>query len=225
MGNNIKVLFIVSALFLSACASYVPDRVISNFTYCYDSTINYSNSKIKLNGYYLRKEHYVRSIYDKNTGSVIDQIQDTFYNSVIFFKDGVFITEFGGGKCSSCNEELSSGRLRDVAKNKHPETISFYNGSVCGLYRIEGDTIKTQSVNHQTQLNPYWYLLEKWYIIVDSNTIVQCYTKNLIDERGGFSNPNKRLPYRFIETNIELPSDIWLKKQDWFWCDKKNHGK
>ncbi len=224
MGNNIKVLFIVSALFLSACASYVPDRVISNFTYCYDSTINYSNSKIKFNGYYLTKKPTMSKVYNHNNTKVVGTIQDTAYQNIMFFKDGICIREFMGFNNRHCYGDSCNSIFQGVVNKQVRETSIFYSGSMCGLYKIQGDTIKVLTVNRASP-NAYWLLAETWYKMIDENTIIAFYGKNVIENKATFFNMDSASVYKFIETNIELPSSIWLKSYDWFWCDKKYHGK
>jgi hypothetical protein len=96
----------------------------------------------------------------------------------------------------------------------------FYNGFNWGLYTIHGDTIKTQSVNRQPWYNPYWYLVEIWYQIKEDGTLVQVYGKGLITKAEFAPSRDDNIPFVFIETDLEIPSDTWLKKQKWFWCPK-----
>lgn len=207
MADNIKVLFIVSALFLSACATYVPDRVISNFTYCYDSTVSYNKLKIKLDGYYLSKKIQTRPIYDQKNTKIITSIQDTTYQNIIFFKDGICIREFMGFNNRHCYGDNCNRIFQGVVNKQELESSIFYSGSMCGMYKIYGDTIKVLTVNHASP-SPYWYLAETWYKIIDENLIIAFYGKNVIENKASFLNMDSASAYKFIETNIELPSDI-----------------
>jgi hypothetical protein len=201
----------------------VPLRVRKNFTLCYDSSTNYSNSKIKLNGYYVNIEPFERPHYDLKTGEKKGSTLDTIYTNIMFFSDGLVIRGFNGLNCGNCDIFSNSQLLFDVSQNKKLETESFYNGFNWGIYTIEGDTIKLHILNHPPRFNPYWHLFEQWYLINNDGSLSPIYSKNLIDGRVSALASITRDTFKFIETNIILPSDTWLKKEEWFWCDKEKY--
>ncbi|HRP91178.1 MAG TPA: hypothetical protein PKX92_14205 [Edaphocola sp.] len=192
-----------------------------NFTFCYDNATGYSHSTIKLNGYYVNIEPFERVQYDNKTGTKISSVIDTIYNNILFFSDGVVVIGFGGLNCGNCEIQSNNQFLSDISQNKPEEAESFYNGFNWGIYKIDRDTVKLQVVNHPPKFNPYWHLFEYWYLINKDGTLQPIYSKNLID--GRLSKKNQRHPqtYQFIETNLHLKSNTWLKREKWFWCDEK----
>jgi hypothetical protein len=63
-------------------------------------------------------------------------------------------------------------------------------------------------------------LVEIWYQIKEDGTLVQVYGKGLITKAEFAPSRDDNIPFVFIETDLEIPSDTWLKKQKWFWCPK-----
>lgn len=206
----------------TACSSQVPLRVRKNFTFCYDSIINYSNSIARLDGYYVKAKPFERIQYDWKTGNKVGAIKDTIYSNIMFFNDGVFVKEFQQLICNNCKGvEDKTSYLKSLENNEHSKTDLFYNGFKWGIYRVEGDIIKTQSVNRQSWPNPYWYLVEVWYKISDDR-LIEIYSKDLIDDEELVIKVDN-IPFDFIETGLILPSNTWLKKEKWFWCDEEQY--
>ncbi len=146
---------------------------------------------------------------------------DTIYTNMLFFPDGLVVTGFTGLNCGNCDIESNNQFLKNVSQNKQPETSLFY-GNNWGIYIITDDTVKVQVVNSQSWPNPYWYLFEHWFLINADGSLSPIYSKNLIDNKILNENPIKPI-YKFIKTKIQLPSDTWLKKEEWFWCDKEEY--
>jgi hypothetical protein len=86
------------------------------------------------------------------------------------------------------------------------------------LYQVEGDLIKVQYVNREYWPNIYWNLLEIWYQISDDDKIVTVYGKDLLYKQDLAPSYVDSIAFQFIETDSTLHSDIWLKKEKWFWC-------
>lgn len=206
---------------LNSCKGQVPLRVKENFSECYNFQDKYYDTKIKFSGYYVNVEPFERRHYDSKTGKMFGTTLDTIYANIIFFSDGLVVTGFSGLNCGNCDIETNSQFISDVSQNKVPEKDSFYNGFNWGLYRIFGDTIKIQVVNHPPRFNPYWYLFEHWYLIKKDGTLFPIYSKNLIDDKV-LEKTETTISYRHIETNILLPSETWLKKEKWFWCNEED---
>jgi hypothetical protein len=208
----VLLIFLIS--FFCSCTSQVPLRVKKNFKFCYDQNVNYSHSFIKFNGYYIMKHDPFMIEYHDMQGNRKERHQDTTFNNIMFFEDGVFV--LGDTKSNRTFYEIDY--LKKVEQKKQPESEQFYNWRYWGIYKIDGDMIKLQYISHQPQFNPYWTLIEVWYKILDENTLKVVYAKDYIHENK--SHDESIVTLEFIETNIQLPSDTWLKKEEWFWCDE-----
>jgi len=134
----------------------------------------------------------------------------------MFFKDGVFVKN--DTKLQRTFYKIDY--LRKIEHQKQPETNQFYNWNYWGIYKVNGDTIKLQYVNHQEWTNPYWLLLEVWYKVIDENTLKVIYSKDYSHDRGSISKNENNVTIDFFKTNITLQSDTWLKKEEWFWCNE-----
>ena len=216
--RNIFGLFLFLFSFCYSCNSQVPLRVRKNFKFCYDTTVNYSQSYIKLNGYYLLKYPPYQIVNYDNHGIKIVYDKDTTFVNLMFFQDGVFVL----GETKSNRTFYEIDYLKKIEQKIQPESEQFYNGQYWGIYRIEGDTLKMQYISHQPKYNPYWALTGVWYEMRNENTLKVLYTKDYThDNRGAKTDDENIVVLEFIETNIQLPSDTWLKKEEWFWCDKE----
>ncbi len=214
------ILYLLLLFFCSSCSNYVPLRVKKNFTFCFNPATNYTNSKIQLNGYYVSVEPFERPHYDIKTGKQVSSTLDTLYTNMMFFSNGLVVTRFMGLYCGTCDIESNSQFLIDVSQNKVSETRAFYNGFNWGVYKIDGDTIKLQCVNHQYWPDSYWHLLEHWFLINADGSLVPIKVKDLIGNKVLNEEPIKPV-YKFVETNIQLSPDTWLKNKEWFWCNKE----
>ncbi len=212
---RLGVFFLLLCLF-QACVSYVPYRIRKNFKYCYDPNVNYSQTKIKLNGYYFIKNNPYIVEYPDADGNIKRVINDTTFNNIMFFQDGVFVM----GDTRSDRQFYDMEYLKDVEQKIQPYHDQFYDWYYWGLYQIYGDTIKMQFISHQPFLNPYWVLIEVWYKMNEENTLSVVYAENYTHDNTK-SSLNEVVFLEFVETNIILPSDSWLKKNEWFWCDKE----
>ncbi|WP_238426164.1 hypothetical protein [Capnocytophaga genosp. AHN8471] len=102
-------------------------------------------------------------------------------------------------------------------------TVSKNVNEFYGLYKISGDTIKMMTVNDQVWPNPYWYHSEYWYII-SGDTL-----KTILDKSYTHDNPTNKVEpmatIHFIEKNISVTPDVWLKRKKWFWCNSQEYEK
>jgi len=130
-------------------------------------------------------------------------------------------------KYTGQNSQVVGGLTAYLGKNVsfRLENDMFYNAFVWGLYVLNGDTLKTQSVNHQSWPNPYWNIFEQWYLIENQKALVLLYSKNLLDGKESSIEPLLNETYYFKEGNFELESKPWLKNEKWFWCDESEYKK
>lgn len=203
-----------------SCNGQVPNRIRKNFKYCYNPKISYSQTKINLNGYYVMKHNPYQVLYHDMHGNKKERLEDTTFNSIIFFQDGIFKL----GDTKSYRNYYNLEYLKKVEQKVQPEYEQFYNWQYWGIYRIVDDTLKLQYVSHQPRFNPYWTLIEVWYVMLDEKTLKAIYTKDFTrDNRVEFKEDIVTL--EFIETNFKLKSDTWLKNENWFWCDEEKYKK
>ncbi|HRP91176.1 MAG TPA: hypothetical protein PKX92_14195 [Edaphocola sp.] len=208
-------------LFTSICFScngQVPNRIKKKFNYCYDSKINYSQTKINFNGYYIIKHNpYIISFHDMQ-GNRKERSQDTTFNTIVFFKDGIFTL----GNTKSHRDYYDMEYLKRVEQKIQSEYEQFYNWQYWGIYKIVGDTIKMQYISHQPRFNPYWTLIEVWYVMINEKTLKTVYAMDYTHDNKAEFKENI-VTIEFIETSLHLKSDTWLKREKWFWCDEKQY--
>lgn len=210
-------LFSLIVCFGYTCNSQVPLRVKKNFKFCYDHTINYSQSFIKYNGYYILKHPPFNVVNYDNRGKQIDYSVDTTFSTIMFFQDGVLVC----GNTETHRAYYEIDYLKKIEQQIQPETKQFYNAAYWGIYKIDGDTIKLQYISHQPWLNPYWTLIEVWYKMLDENTLKLVYAKDYMHVNK--TRDESIIAIEFVRTDIILPSDTWLKSEKWFWCDEKQY--
>jgi len=214
MRFKLGLLFLL-VCFCYSCSSQVPLRVKKNFKFCYEPTVNYSQSFIKLNGYYIFKNPPYKTVNYDNRGSRIENTVDTTFSTIMFFQDGVFV--LGDTKSKRTFHEIDF--LKKVEQQMEPESEQFYNGNYWGIYKIDYDTIKLQYISNQPLLNPYWVLTEVWYKILDENILEVVYAKDYIHKNK--SHNKSIINIKFVKTDIILQSNTWLKSENWFWCDRE----
>ena len=208
---------LIACVLLVSCADYIPKRVSKNFSYCYDPHTDYSkNSVVKFNGIY--KICYCDSISiecNKNCSS----------KYMRFFPDGICATSWRMISKANFEKELlaDNDTLNYYTSEDYAYTVSKNVNEFYGLYKISGDTIKMMTVNDQIWPNPYWYHSEYWYII-SGDTL-----KTILDKSYTHDNPTNKVEpmatIHFIEKNISVTPDVWLKRKKWFWCNSQEYEK
>ena len=208
---------LLACVLLVSCADYIPKRVSKNFFYCYDPHTDYSkNSLVKFNGIY--KICYCDSISiecNKNCSS----------KYMRFFPDGICATSWRMISKANFEKELlaDNDTLYYYTSEDYAYTVSKNVNEFYGLYKISGDTIKMMTVNDQVWPNPYWYHSEYWYII-SGDTL-----KTILDKSYTHDNPTNKVEpmatIHFIEKNIGVTPDVWLKRKKWFWCNSQEYEK
>jgi hypothetical protein len=162
----------------------------------------------------------MRPIYDIKTAKKLAEEPSTLYSNIMFFRDGIVVINFEY-LIDNVNDNYDYlNRLID--KDKLGDDL-FYNQFHWGTFRIEGNIIKTQFLNRPATKFVSWYLVEKWFEIKEDNSLVAIYKKSLTRNEVGTLTDSEKFPYIFIETNLELPSETWLKKESWFWCTKDQY--
>jgi len=202
------ILIIVSVL-TTGCYSHLTNTAKS-FTHCYQEKDTGIDSLLDNYGFF-------RSmfIFKSYKGYQAIEYQDTGYINIVFFNDGFFLYNF-------------DIRYFNETKNKRN---GFYNkgGAEWGLYIIDNDTIKAQTIETPGMS---WLKTEWWFKIIDKNTIEYLYSKTNapITIEDIFNKQKKEdltqivFPYQFV-SNRDLPDSdkSWIKKKKWFWCNKERY--
>ena len=142
-----------------------------------------------------------------------------------FFPDGICATSWRMISKANFEKELlaDNDTLYYYTSEDYAYTVSKNVNEFYGLYKISGDTIKMMTVNDQVWPNPYWYHSEYWYII-SGDTL-----KAILDKSYTHDNPTNKVEpmatIHFIEKNISVTPDVWLKRKKWFWCNSKEYEK
>jgi hypothetical protein len=186
-------------------------------TFCFTGENTNIEDFLNINGYYEIKTPYIRKVYQYKKPTV--SFKDTIKTKILFFKDGTFVKKFND---LNKNKRLDSipninQFFKEISENpKSEEAITFKNVYDWGIYKLEGDTIKVQYINHMGRYHVYWWAYEIWYKIIDRNNIKEIFIKPLVK-----SDQTKReydLRYgKFIPTDYLPPSDCRLKNYKWFW--------
>jgi len=97
-----------------------------------------------------------------------------------------------------------------------------------GIYRIYGDTLKIQYIRETQSLNDAGSGMEKWYKIIDKNTMlcINDFNNTTIERERELS---KSYPsdigdtLRFVPVSVKIPqpNDNLLKRK-WFWCNEQD---
>lgn len=201
-----------------SCSGQVPNKVSRKFKYCYEPTSDYSNSKLLFNGYYIMKHYPLMSSFKNMEGNVQERLQDTTYNVFMFFKDGFF--RMSNTRVERVLYDLDY--LKSIEQKVQPEYHEFFNYEFWGIYKFFGDTLKLQYLSHQPRFNPYWTLIEVWYVMVDEKTLKKVYAFNYTNEND-LKFRETSVGLEFIETKLNLSSDSWLKYEKWLWCNEQQY--
>ncbi len=206
--NNFQILSLATItlhLFITSCSP--PTVVKRNFTYCYDEQPTGLDSLLMLRGYYQESQ----IMYNRYG------VLDTFSSNFLLYHDGICVYNF-----VPPNRSL---RVKEYIEEKAliPDDIGVV-GFMSGSYRLYGDTIKMQLINHLQFGNlPPWVAIEKWYLIRNKTTLIflgqrsleDHILKNVIPPR----SESSFLPAKFHEVDTMPRSQTWLKEKKWFRCE------
>jgi hypothetical protein len=202
--KNLLSLFL--PLMLSGCVFFrVPYETRKEFTYCYNGNYTGIDSLINIDGYY----HFPPKSKDKESlGNV------KAYHNCMFFKDGFFVFDV----CLEC-----------LKSDETIEHTDFYKGGGrWGLYKIDGDVIKTYSLNPLGSMS--LDLSEIWFKIIDNKTILYLQSKSEVPNNqedliklDKFSEIYEVYGnFKYFE-HLPDPNKTWLKKEKWIWCNEPEY--
>ncbi|MDR2906548.1 MAG: hypothetical protein LBU91_00975 [Bacteroidales bacterium] len=225
-----KILLMISACTLSACAYYprIPKSVKKSFTYCYDNKYTGIDTLINTNGYYkemilIKKSPTIGGFLKDTSIYYID----TSYNHFMFYNNGMFVYNihnayYDDRKKTVIKKDILS-LMKIFSQNSEAPGANYFYGNNWGRYIICEDTIKVQQIHKGQSLNDSWHLSEKWYKIIDKNTIL-CI--NLINLPTSFHPQSiKRIQYPIVFVPIPAkpkPNKSWILKEKWFWCNEED---
>lgn len=214
----------IALLLLSAtsCGQLVPKSIRKNFTVC-ASRSKALTTGLRTSGYYT-----IREFTRKNTKNLTDVIPNTFDINIIFYPDGFLVFNFFDADSPSPGN--TERYLRDVYGGKSRDV--FYRAFYWGVYNIIDDTITAQVIQKRSSklsIAPVDAIEYKFAIKKDMNL------EFLTTEMRPLDNPTKSeaqafkmsalrrefSPVEFVPFSYIPPSDSWLKKESWIWCESR----
>jgi hypothetical protein len=190
-------------------------RVTQAFTLCYADTFIYTGIDTLMNiaGYYANPENNLCHL--------------------IFYDNGFVVSRFNDFNHERWKNDVPKNVplfLKEVVDN--PDTkdaIFYYNFVDCGKYIISGDTIKMQMIHRYHSLNDDWEGKERWYKIIDKNTLlcIKGYELTIDKSEKAFIEQNYRLDVGDYSTFIPVettppPNYYWILQEKWFWCNESD---
>ena len=164
--------------------------------YCFDGKLSGLGTKINTKGYYSFTETYTKTVTP-----ITEQKVSSYPINCFFFDDGVLIYYF--------NQEALDGYW--------------------GRYTMHNDTIKAQYIEPPGGMS--WSKTEIWFKIIDRNTIQQLDVDTYVNISHEDSKQNQPSGGRrtislgkfIIQEKLPNSDKSWLKKREWFWCDKNQY--
>lgn len=192
----------------------------------YNSEFDYSDSQNTedfTNNYTGRPSNDVKKAFtycyaDAYTG--IDTLINTdgYYNRrTFFYKNGLVVEGYYPER-----DHLELQKLKEFSEER------FTSMYFIGIYRIYGDTLKIQYIRETQSLNDAGSGIEKWYKIIDKNTMlcINDFNNTTIKRERELS---KSYPsdigdtLRFVPVSVKIPQpDDNLLKRKWFWCNEQD---
>ena len=194
------------ALSMSACCSYpIPKSIEKSFTYRYDGKNTGIDTLINIDGFYREK----RGVCILQGTSIY--YLDTVYSHFMFYDNGTYASGisdiyYDDHKKKWIKKDDVSMFLKDFAENSEAPGANYFYGNNWGGYIICGDTIKVQGMYKARSLNDSWYFHERWYKIIDKNTI-QCINAVCFSDPAIFYPIPSKPP----------PDKSWILRERWFW--------
>jgi len=210
------ILLVFFVMIMTGCATkHMSKDLRKDFTNCFEGKSTNIRSLIDIDGYYIMYDLEGYYYGFKN------EFKDTLDINMIFYEDGTFLYNFSG--VFDYRDDIP-GYLAKVAQNGDKDP--FYSGFDWGVYRIDGDIIKAQYINHASGMAP-WDAREEWFKIVDRKTIVSIYARRLGVTMTEVARKNYKkaisrcTPARFVPLEVIPPPNCWLKNDEWFWCKNR----
>jgi hypothetical protein len=207
MVNMKTVLIIFISLCLYSCTliSKATRNVKRNFP-CYDSQFVQSDSLLCFDCIYRLASPTTRYKIIKRSGFLnlnikMEEVQDTLYINIMFFKDGMVIYNFNA---SSIYEDMDSR--------------SFYKWYKWGHYKIFNDIVKI------------YYVVAPDDIFRNADVYGELSFKIVNRNNISYIGSGDSTYIYYATTTVSLnripDSDLcWLKKEKWFWCSKEDWKK
>ena len=222
-SKNLDTLLLLSLLTGLIIGCGVPKQIQQNFIIRYENKDTGLDTMMNMQGYYVIVEPKTKREYKSIWSKEYKIVADTFYMNYLFFRDGMYLRNFGF-RCSSptCVPQIFEKMVNDsLGKERHSFSVS----SDWGVYRRSGDTIITNYINNPSSPKVWFAGMEK-FRIVNRNTIIQIDSKPLekmsksdwVNWEESQKNQNYQ-PAIFIPLKTLPSSDSWLKNELWFWVN------
>lgn len=201
---------------MTGCATkHMSKDLRKDFTNCFEGKSTNIRSLIDIDGYYIMYDLEGYYYGFKN------EFEDTLDINMIFYEDGTLFYNFFSR--FDYPKDIP-GFLKKMTQNGDKDP--FYFGFYWGVYRIDGDTIKAQYINHARGMAP-WDAREEWFKVVNRNTLTCIYAKMLGEKMTEVAIVNYKKAIsrytaaRFVPLEVIPPPNCWLKKEEWFWCKNR----
>ncbi|WP_165020890.1 hypothetical protein [Dysgonomonas sp. ZJ279] len=208
MKKHIKFIILVLATFCSHLLFAGPPKSIKNAFRCFENKDTKISERINIEGFYGGHFFYENGLYARSSIIWSDPEQDindrVNYDHVLALQKAM--------------DNRTKNELRD-----------FYRWEAWGNYKIEGDIIKTQSMENTAPLSAFNGAFETWFRIIDRNTISYLgririgedeAEKQKLEEEMSKSKGERTII--FTPTPIPPYQKAWILKEKWFWCNKND---
>jgi hypothetical protein len=209
-------LSLVLLIAITSCSFPVPQKFVKQFD-CYSGKSTGLDTIINIHGYYRRLsiiDNRGSGLSTWKNGKLVEVGIDTSYHDLVFFKDGIFLNGVAAPK-----DNMEQTFVQKALSGEH---LYAY---LQGTYTIQGDTIKTKTIIYGKP-NDHWFGYERWYKIVDKNTIVDFYSAQLAlpKDKARMAENQPRFytvkqPFNFVPVARMPKSYSWLMEEKWFPCD------
>ncbi len=223
--RNFSIILVLGVILISCKLIYhTAPKYLKNhgFTYRYSDKSSKLEEKLNINVFF--------------TLDTLNDIGRIPYARMLFFKDGMFVTEFYNHyDIGQYNIEDKTVKYLDSILYQRKKGIredGFYERSEWGYYQVHGDTIKVQHIDRPAlgESRSFWYAYEIWFKILNRNTVKEIYRYPIhkstnADIQNFKISENLRIPVKaYFKPLKEVPeSDGWLKYEKWFWEDKNQY--
>lgn len=189
----------------------IPKKAKESFTHCLDGKDTNIEKFINISGIY--NSYAVCYIFYPNGLFVMSKIHISDKEQNLKDKDNY-------NYLLSMNKAVD-GRTKDAINN-------FYRWSYWGHYIIEDNIIKVQMVSKPSPLSGFNGVFERWFKIIDKNTIGYLGQKTLDTPTGNDDILTNESPIKFNIpfmpfNNIPSFKKAWILKEKWFWCNEDDY--
>ena len=201
-NNAMKPILMTTVFFMLAVTSCAaPRKMISKSTIKLEGKNTNIRDLIEIDGYY-----QATTIDGKRTG-------------MIFFEDG-----------SCCSFVFKEDVTEDMKRRNLSQMIESWEqkgqirwGFYWGVYKIDKDTIVSQTVERYGIFSMPWSFDELKYEVIDNRTLKLIYQKSLYPadihdmKKDHYEISEKNIIDTFVPANSLPSSDNWLKEEKWIW--------